>query len=53
MTLVKNKMTRIKQNSHQVQQTISEILDKLLQEMHEHIQRKSNILKSDRQELIR
>ena len=46
-------MNKVKENAQSIQTTITEILERTLQEMHEHVYRKSNILKSDRQELIR
>jgi hypothetical protein len=46
-------MNKIKENAVSIQSTITDILEKTLAEMHEHVQKKSNILKSDRHELIR
>ena len=46
-------MNKVKENAKNIQATITDILEKTLVEMHEFVQKKSMILKSDRHELIR
>ena len=50
---VKKKMNRIKENAVSIQATIQQILEDCLKTMHGHVQKKADILKSDRQELVR
>lgn len=50
---VKAKMERIKVNAINEQKKLTKILEDVLKEMHDAVQKKSNVLKSDRHELVR
>ncbi len=53
LLLVQKKMQRIKENTLSIQDQITKMLEDHLQELHEIVQRKTSILKSDQHEINR
>ena len=53
MTLVKEKMTKIKKNAIQIQTQITKMLEDTLDEMQQIVRKKTDQLKCDRHELAR
>lgn len=46
-------MERIKENAHTIQQSVTEMLEQCLAELHQIVQKKTAILKADHHELTR